>query len=163
MQDFAKTWKNLTAASGGAIAAFKDFEWGQSLSRAGTGGQQAAFQDETILASAYESLEHARSASHNTWDPNVHFVTSHDFFASRHTRLVSCGNRFQLMGHRVCLSGNQQACNNFLKGWPVHVDWLSRDTRIALRSSICVFSSMLPCHTSRPPTCILTCILATSC
>ncbi len=32
-QDFARTWKNLTAESGGRIASFWDFEWGASLER----------------------------------------------------------------------------------------------------------------------------------
>lgn len=32
-QDFARSWKNLTAESNGRIASFWDFEWGASLER----------------------------------------------------------------------------------------------------------------------------------
>lgn len=32
-QDFARSWKNLTAESNGVIASFWDFEWGASLKR----------------------------------------------------------------------------------------------------------------------------------
>jgi hypothetical protein len=32
-QDFARSWKNLTAESKGVLASFWDFEWGASLKR----------------------------------------------------------------------------------------------------------------------------------
>ena len=35
------------------------------------------------------------------WDKDMHFVTSHDFFKSAHSKLVSCGNQFEVIGRKV--------------------------------------------------------------
>ncbi len=32
------------------------------------------------------------------WDKDMHFVRSADFFRSAHSKLVSCGNQFELIG-----------------------------------------------------------------
>lgn len=96
MQDFGKGWTNLTANSKGAIASFWDFDWGATIHRS----ERRAFPDETILATVYERADQMKGLTPG-WDKDMHFVHSTDFFKSAHTRLVACGNQFELIGHKV--------------------------------------------------------------
>jgi len=98
MQDFGRGWTNLTANSGGAIASFRDFDWGANIHR-----NEKTPPDETILATVYESVD-AMKGLMPDWDKDIHFVSSSDFFKSAHTKLVSCGNQFELIGHKVARS-----------------------------------------------------------
>ena len=97
LQDFGKGWMNLTENSHGAIASFWDFDWGANIHRS----ERRAFPDETILATVYERVEHMKGLTPG-WDKDMHFVHSTDFFKSAHTRLVACGNQFEVVGHKVC-------------------------------------------------------------
>ncbi len=96
LQDFGKGWTNLTANSNGAIAAFWDFDWGANIHRT----EKRSFPDETILATVYERADQMKGLTPG-WDKDMHFVHSTDFFKSAHTRLVACGNQFELVGHKV--------------------------------------------------------------
>ena len=103
-QDFGHSWVNLTANSDGAVASFWDFDWGATLHR----GDKRAFVDETILATVYESPA-AMKGPYPGWDRDIHFVASHDFFKSAHSKLVSCGNQFELIGQKV--RAGRRACS----------------------------------------------------
>lgn len=35
------------------------------------------------------------------WDKDLHFVRSDDLWDSHHTKLVACGNQFEVVGQRV--------------------------------------------------------------
>ena len=96
LQDFGKGWLNLTENSNGAIASFWDFDWGANIHRT----ERRAFPDETILATVYERADHMKGLTPG-WDKDMHFVHSTDFFKSAHTRLVACGNQFEVIGHKV--------------------------------------------------------------
>ena len=102
LQDFGKGWTNLTANSYGAIASFWDFDWGANIHRT----EKRSFPDETILATVYERADQMKGLTPG-WDKDMHFVHSTDFFKSAHTRLVACGNQFELIGHKV------NACHTF--------------------------------------------------
>ena len=52
MQDFGRTWANLTVNSQGRIAAFVDFDWGSELYQWNESSDNV--RDETIFATAYE-------------------------------------------------------------------------------------------------------------
>ncbi len=105
LQDFGKGWMNLTENSKGAIASFWDFDWGANIHR----NERRAFPDETILATVYERADHMKGLTPG-WDKDMHFVHSTDFFKSAHTRLVACGNQFEVIGHKVCTHGRCLAC-----------------------------------------------------
>ncbi len=62
--------------------------------------------DETIFATVYEKPEYLPPSGPfgHTWDPNVHFVASHDFFNSQHDKVVACGNMFEIISHKVFLA-----------------------------------------------------------
>jgi hypothetical protein len=96
VQDFGKSWTNLTQNSGGAIASFWDFDWGANLHH----GEKRSFPDETIFATVYESPEEMKGP-YPGWDKHIHFVSSDDFFKSAHKKLVSCGNQFEIVGHKA--------------------------------------------------------------
>ncbi len=96
---------NLTENSKGAIASFWDFDWGANIHR----NERRAFPDETILATVYERADHMKGLTPG-WDKDMHFVHSTDFFKSAHTRLVACGNQFEVIGHKVCTHGQCLAC-----------------------------------------------------
>ncbi|CAL5221253.1 g3408 [Coccomyxa viridis] len=98
-QDFGKGWMNLTENSKGAIASFWDFDWGANIHR----NERRAFPDETILATVYERADHMKGLTPG-WDKDMHFVHSTDFFKSAHTRLVACGNQFEVIGHKIFLA-----------------------------------------------------------
>ena len=59
MQDFAKSWQNLTQNSKGHIASFVDFDWGAELE---PWGSKPRHTDETIFATAYESAAKLKGA-----------------------------------------------------------------------------------------------------
>ena len=90
-QDFGRHWQNLTASSGGRVASFWDFDWGANVAKESA----TSFTDETILATVYESAAHMKGP-YPGWDKDMQFVTSHDFFKSSHTKLVPCGNQFEV-------------------------------------------------------------------
>lgn len=90
-QDFGRNWQNLTAASAGRVASFWDFDWGANVDQ----NSSASFQDETILATLYESAAHMKGP-YPGWDKDMQFVASHDFFKSTHRKLVPCGNQFEV-------------------------------------------------------------------
>ena len=92
-QDFGRHWQNLTEGSGGRVASFWDFDWGANVHRHDD-SSEAAFQDETILATVYESAAHMKGP-YPGWDKDMQFVTSHDFFKSSHRQIVPCGNQFE--------------------------------------------------------------------
>ena len=60
----------------------------------------AGWKDETILATLYEDPDHLQGP-YPGWDPNLHFVASHDFFASDHEKIAPCGNQFEILAHKV--------------------------------------------------------------
>ena len=96
MQDFGKSWENLTQNSGGAIASFWDYEWAAQLHH----DDYHPFPDKTIIATAYESASHMKGL-YPGWDKDIHYVRSDDFFKSQHTKLASCGNQFEVVGSKV--------------------------------------------------------------
>ena len=109
-KDFAGTWSNLTAASGGAVASFWDYDWGANLlKKAGSvpagaaGGKGTTVKDATIFATAYESAAHMKGP-YPGWDKDMHFIASHDFFKSAHTKVASCGNQFEVVGRTLYLA-----------------------------------------------------------
>ena len=87
---------NLTEKSGGAVSAFWDFDWGAHLHT----GAVSPYTDKTILATAYEDPKHMKGLGVG-WDEQIHFIQSDDFFASAHKKLASCGNQFEIAGHKV--------------------------------------------------------------
>ena len=36
-----------------------------------------------------------------SWDRNVHYIVSRDFFKTNHEKLVSCGNQFDIVSKKV--------------------------------------------------------------
>jgi sortilin len=120
-QDFAGTWTNLTAASGGAVASFWDYDWGANLLKAGR-APGSAVKDATIFATAYESARHMKGP-YPGWDKDMHFVASHDFFRSAHAKVASCGNQFEVVGRTLYLAMPADC--------PVHPDGSARPKRAA--------------------------------
>jgi len=57
------------------------------------------FQGEAF-SQVYESAD-AMKGPYPQWDKDIHFVSSQDFFKSAHTKLVSCGNQFEIIGRKV--------------------------------------------------------------
>ena len=95
-QDFGQSWKNLTAASQGAVASFWDFDWGAHMHVQG----KTPYKAETILATAYEDPKHMKGLGVG-WDAQMHFIQSDDFFKSAHDKVASCGNQFEIAAHKV--------------------------------------------------------------
>lgn len=42
------------------------------------------------------------------WDKDLHFVRSDDLWDSDHTKLIACGNQFEVIGQRVCCLPSSQ-------------------------------------------------------
>lgn len=57
------------------------------------------------MRQVYESAE-AMKGPYPQWDKDMHFVTSQDFFKSAHSKLVSCGNQFEIIGRKVCFTSH---------------------------------------------------------
>ena len=98
--DFAHTWKNLTAASGGAVAAFWDFEWGAALKAEGARATTAP--DARILATGYTSAAHVKGPRPG-WDVDMHFFVSDTWFAGKksHRLVAACGNQVEVVGETL--------------------------------------------------------------
>ena len=56
--------------------------------------------DETIFATVYEDPKHMKGPL-PSWDRNVHYIVSRDFFKTNHEKLVSCGNQFDIISNKV--------------------------------------------------------------
>ena len=97
LQDFGASWSNLTEKAGGQVAAFWDFDWGASLMHS---DPSKTIDDEVIFATVYEDPSHVKG-SYPGWDKDLHFVRSDDLWDSQHTKLVACGNQFEVIGQRV--------------------------------------------------------------
>ncbi|KAI8465440.1 MAG: hypothetical protein J3K34DRAFT_525363 [Monoraphidium minutum] len=94
--------ENLTAASGGRIAGFVDYDWGtEACAKIGGTAACAALgvTSDTVFATMYEKAGDWDSS----WDPDVHFVRSDDYFRSTSSK-VQCGNQFELMGSSIYLA-----------------------------------------------------------
>lgn len=80
-------WENLTAASGGKIAGFVDFDWGvEACAKTGRGACEAlGISDNTIFATMFEKAGDWDSS----WDPDVHFVRSDDLFKTVRSKVRS--------------------------------------------------------------------------
>lgn len=96
-QNFGQSWTNLTEKAGGKVAAFWDFDWGASLTHT---DPSKTFDDEVIFATVYEEVS-AMKGPYPGWDKDLHFVRSDDLWDSQHTKLVACGNQFEVVGQRV--------------------------------------------------------------
>jgi hypothetical protein len=97
LQDFGTAWTNLTEKAGGKVAAFWDFDWGASLTHS---DPSKTIDDEVIFATVYEESS-AMKGPYPGWDKDLHFVRSDDLWDSQHTKLVACGNQFEVIGQRV--------------------------------------------------------------
>jgi len=122
-QDFAGSWRNLTAESGGAVASFWDYDWGANLLLKKGGGikSPSTVKDTTIFATAYESAAHMKGP-YPGWDRDMHFIASHDFFRSAHTKVASCGNQFEAVGRTLYLAMPADC--------PVHPDGTTRPRHV---------------------------------
>lgn len=99
-KDFGTAWTNLTEKAGGKVAAFWDFDWGASLTHS---DPSKTIDDEVIFATVYEESS-AMKGPYPGWDKDLHFVRSDDLWDSQHTKLVACGNQFEVIGQRVFLA-----------------------------------------------------------
>eukprot|EP00897_Mesotaenium_endlicherianum_P006337 jgi/Mesen1/5731/ME000029S05039 len=113
-QDFGKSWTNLTAKASGRILSFSDFDWGWSKTK-DEHSHSPSYSKETILATVFENRAEVRRhlETHGTalaagWDRLVDFVRSHDLFHSAHTKVVPCGNQFEIMNNRLFLAVAEQ-------------------------------------------------------
>lgn len=97
LQDFGTAWTNLTEKAGGKVAAFWDFDWGAALTHP---DPSKTIDDEVILATVYEESS-AMKGPYPGWDKDLHFVRSDDLWDTEHTKLVACGNQFEVIGQRV--------------------------------------------------------------
>ena len=97
LQNFGQEWTNLTEKAGGKVAAFWDFDWGASLTHT---DPSKSIDDEVIFATVYEEAS-AMKGPYPGWDKDLHFVRSDDLWDSQHTKLVACGNQFEVVGQRV--------------------------------------------------------------
>lgn len=79
------------------MAAFWDFDWGASLTHT---DPSKSFDDEVIFATVYEEAS-AMKGPYPGWDKDLHFVRSDDLWDSQHTKLVACGNQFEVVGQQV--------------------------------------------------------------
>jgi hypothetical protein len=73
--------ENLTAASGGKIAGFVDYDWGnEACGKIGGAAEciKLGISNDTVFATMYEKAGDWDSS----WDPDVHFVRSDDYFRS---------------------------------------------------------------------------------
>ena len=100
VQDFGTKWTNLTEKAGGKVAAFWDFDWGAALTHQ---DPSKSIDDEVIFATVYEESS-AMKGPYPGWDKDLHFVRSDDLWDSEHTKLVACGNQFEVVGQRVSIS-----------------------------------------------------------
>jgi hypothetical protein len=78
-------WENLTAAAGGKIAGFVDYDWGnEACSKLGGDAcKSLGIQDDTVFATMFEKAGDWDSS----WDPDVHFVRSDDYFRSTKSKV----------------------------------------------------------------------------
>ena len=63
-------------------------------------GDDPTHADETIFATVYEDPKHMKGPL-PSWDRNVHYIVSRDFFKTNHEKLVSCGNQFDIISNKV--------------------------------------------------------------
>ncbi|GJP33626.1 hypothetical protein CLOM_g18143 [Closterium sp. NIES-68] len=109
-KDFGRTWQNLTEKAQGRILGFVDFDWGWSKTPGDT-KHHSTYTRDTILATVFENRdevrEHLRAngvALATGWDAYVDFVHTSDYFGSKHTRTVPCGNQFEIMNDKLFLA-----------------------------------------------------------
>ncbi|KAL6759447.1 hypothetical protein V8C86DRAFT_2572580 [Haematococcus lacustris] len=123
------SWQNLTADSNGRIAGFVDFDWGATLcGPKGCGVDVAELPDELVLATMYDTP----GAYDQPWDPDVHFVTSSDWFKTYQTH-VRCGNMFEVLGSTIYLAVSN-AC-------PVDMDGRTKSSSSAFPQGITLYTS----------------------
>eukprot|EP00887_Chlorella_sp_A99_P000674 scaffold5.g674.t1 len=84
-KDFGSSWSNLTDASKGRVASFRDFDWGAQLDKFAN----KPTPDEAIFAT---------KGLYPGWDKDLHYVVSLDLFASPFAKTVPCGNLFEVGG-----------------------------------------------------------------
>lgn len=98
--DFGASWKNLTAASGGAVSAFWDFEWGAAVTSAGASKTRAP--DARILATGYTTAS-AVKGPRPGWDVDMHFLVSDTWFEGKrgHRLVAACGNQIEAVGESL--------------------------------------------------------------
>lgn len=105
-KDFGGEWANLTAATKGRVASFRDFEWGARIPMF----NKKPTPDEAVFATLHlagDAAPGGRSAGglYPGWDADLHYAVSLDFFASFPlARVVPCGNLFEVVGARVYLA-----------------------------------------------------------
>lgn len=77
--------ENLTASSGGKVAGFVDYDWG--VEACGKQGREACaalgLGEDTVFATMFEKAGDWDSS----WDPDVHFVRSDDYFRSMRSKV----------------------------------------------------------------------------
>ena len=95
--DFARTWKNLTAASRGAVFGFNDWEWGAALRSAGAAATTAP--DERILATGWLAADHVKGPRPG-WDVDMHFLQSDTFFEKK-LKTFACANQIEVVGETL--------------------------------------------------------------
>lgn len=59
-----------------------------------------------------------------SWDTHVHYVMSDDFFKTPHEKLVSCGNQFDIISHKVkltysCLDASSGRIQEYISIGPI--------------------------------------------
>lgn len=121
-EDFGATWRNLTEGSSGRVASVWDYEWAAVLH----GKEKDAAPDPTIFATVYGSTK-AMKGPYPGWDKDMQFIVSKDYFKSSHTRLVPCGNQFEIVHDQVYLAVPADC--------PVHPDGSKRSHATGKRSA----------------------------
>ena len=117
-QNFGSSWTNLTEKAKGKVAAFWDFDWGASLTHT---DPSKSIDDQVIFATVYEEAS-AMKGPYPGWDKDLHFVRSDDLWDSQHTKLVACGNQFEVVGSRVRASRyNITRCIDLARAMPHQV------------------------------------------
>ena len=94
-KDFGVNWQNLTMASKGRVASFRDYDWGSKLELF----KGKPTPDEAIFATAY--LGTAHRGLYPGWDKDIHYIVSLDLFQSDFAKVVPCGNIFEVVSHKV--------------------------------------------------------------
>jgi hypothetical protein len=85
-KDFGGSWANLTEASAGRVASFRDFAWAAELPL----WRGKPPPDEGVLATAYPGAAERRGL-YSGWDKDLRYVVTTDLFRSPHAQVRGCG------------------------------------------------------------------------
>jgi hypothetical protein len=98
-------WENMTAAANGKIAGFVDFDWGnEACSKLGPEAcASLGVSNDTIFATMFEKAGDWDSS----WDPDVHFVRSDDYFRTTKSKVGGKGHAGQATGYGDLFGGTR--------------------------------------------------------